>query len=50
MPYQLGEEGIYYLALPEGFEPPTPAFVAQYSNPLSYGSMFLVEAEGVEPF
>jgi hypothetical protein len=27
------------LALPEGFEPPTPAFVAQYSNPLSYGSI-----------
>lgn len=27
------------MALPEGFEPPTPAFVAQYSNPLSYGSI-----------
>ena len=28
---------ILKLARPEGFEPPTPWFVAKYSSPLSYG-------------
>ena len=27
----------FYMARPEGFEPPTPAFVAQYSIQMNYG-------------
>lgn len=31
-----------YMVPPEGFEPPTPMFVALYSGPLSYGGIELV--------
>ena len=41
----------FQLARPEGFEPPTPWFVAKYSIQMSYGRVFscLAEREGFEP-
>lgn len=37
------------VARPEGFEPPTPRFVAWYSIQLSYGRKKLVPPTGIEP-
>ena len=34
----------FYMARPEGFEPPTPAFVAQYSIQMNYGRILNLRA------
>lgn len=39
---------LYALEPPEGFEPPTNAFEAHYSDPLSYGGILAVGI-GFEP-
>ena len=39
----------YLMAGTEGFEPPTLAFEAQYSSPLSYAPVVMAESLGVEP-
>ena len=36
----------FYMARPEGFEPPTPAFVAQCSIQMSYGRMLNLAVPG----
>ncbi len=33
-------QGYFFLAPPEGFEPPTPRSEDECSNPLSYGGIF----------
>ncbi len=40
--HKFSRRALFLLARPEGFEPPTPWFVARYSIQLSYGRILVM--------